>query len=115
MKTTVNNYIYSTYNERGMKAFENKVAKLLNNHCINGEVICLNAWKERASGYGQYYNCIELSINGSDYYLTNKNNDSVAWDNWFEPTAKDKRNLFLSVLENKINVLHDEIKENYEE
>ena len=110
MKTSVRNYIYDSYNERGMKSFENKVAKLLKNNCINGEVICFNAWKERASGYGQYYNCIQLSLNGRDYYLKSKNNDSVAWDNWEDPTKKDKRNLFLAVLEDQINVLYDETR-----
>lgn len=109
MKTSVHCYIYDSYYERGMKSFENKVAKILKDNSITGELTCLNAWKERASGYGQYYNCLQLSFNGRDYYLKSRNTDSEAWDNWEEPTTKDKRDLFLAVLENEMEDFKQQI------
>lgn len=111
-KTNVSCYIYDRYAEIGVKAFEKKVAKLLNDNCITGEVVCLNAWKERGNGYGQYLDCLEIEVNGQDYCLRQRTNDSVAWDEWNDPTAKDKRNLFVAVLENTIEVLIEEVKEN---
>lgn len=106
----VHNYIYTTYKERGMKAFEIKVSKLLYNIGIkDSNVICHNAYMERASGRGSYYQCAEIELNGEIIILRQFTHDSQIWDNWHEPTTKDKRTLFLSVLENKI----DELLETY--
>jgi len=102
MKTIVNNYIYDKYNERGMKTFENKVAKLLKENEINGKIICHNAYMERGSGKGSYYNTIEIEINSELHKLRQYTNDSMAWDEWENPTPKDKRNLFLAVLGEEI-------------
>lgn len=103
MKTTeklsVTNYIYDNYNERGSKAFIKKVAQLLKNNSIEGKIICHNAFMERGNGRGSYYKCAEIEINGEIEVLREHTNDSLLWDNLEEPTAKDKRNLFLAVLE----------------
>ena len=102
MKLQVNNYIYNKFHERGIKAFENKVAKILRSKGLTqGTFICLNAYMVRGNGYGSYFKRIEFSFGGTaSQTYTEHTNDSLLWDNWDNPTAKEKRNLFLAVLEN---------------
>ena len=100
MKLEVNNYIYNKFHERGMKAFENKVAKILRSKGITqGKFICLNSYIVRGNGYGSYLKRIEFSFGGTNSQTyTEHTNDSMLWDDWENPTAKEKRNLFLTVL-----------------
>lgn len=102
MKLEVHNYIYNKFHERGMKAFEKKVAKILRSKGLTqGTFICSNAYMIRGNGSGSYYKCIELSFGGHNFdTIKEYTNDSVLWDDWENPTAKEKRNLFLSVFEN---------------
>lgn len=102
MKLQVNNYIYDKFHERGMKAFENKIAKILRSKGLTqGKFICLNAYMVRGNSRGSYLKRIEFSFNGTpSQTYTDHTNDSVLWDDWENPTAKEKRNLFLSVFEN---------------
>jgi hypothetical protein len=94
----VSNYMYDEYNERGMKAFEIRIKKILRDNDINvNEFICHNAWMERGSGYGSYYRCIEYSIDGDMTTLSSHTNDSMAWDD-FGQTNKERRQLFEAVL-----------------
>lgn len=106
MKTiTVSNYIYDNYNERGMKAFEKKVLKVLKDNNLSGDVICHGAFMRRGDGRGSYFFCAEIEIDGEVFVLNTHTNDSEAWDNWENPTAKQKRELFLSVLEDNVCLL----------
>ena len=105
MKTTVSNYIYDKYNERGMKTFERKLYKLLKDNDVKGEFIALNAYMRPAQDRGQYERCAELSIDGQVITLRENTNDSQSWDAWENPTTKDKRKLFLAVVENNIGSL----------
>lgn len=94
--------MYDKYNERGMKAFQDRVKKTLRDNDIKvDEFICHNAWMERGSGYGSYYRRIEYSIDGDTTTLSSHTNDSQAWDN-FETTNKNKRQLFEAVLTDNI-------------
>jgi hypothetical protein len=103
------NYIYDNYNERGCKAFESKVKKILKGANLNAnEVICHNAWWEKSTGYGRYMRKASIEVNGVDITLTDVTNDSWGWDAWDEPTTKDKRALFLAVLTELVNELNDE-------
>ena len=104
----VSNYIYDKYNERGMKTFEKKVSKLLKDNDIQGNVICHNAYMVRR-GRGSYLKVAEIEINGEIVTLNKHTHDSVMWDNWENPTSKDKRNLFLSVLESKVESLKEDL------
>lgn len=108
MKTKVTNYIYDKFNERGMKAFEKKVEKLLKDNCIEGEFICHNAYMKREES-GSYYRCIEIEINNNHeaIEIVEHTNDTQMWDYWDEPSNKDIRDLFLAVLENKIGELKE--------
>lgn len=108
MKTTAINYIYDKYNERGMKAFEKKVAKLLKDNGIKGDIVCHNAYMKRGNGYNSYFCCAEIEVNKDILELKYHTNNSEAWDNWENPTGKDKRQLFLSVLEACVNDLKGE-------
>lgn len=102
MKLEVNNYIYDKFHERGMKAFENKVAKILRSKGITqGTFICLNSYMVRGNGYGSYFKRIEFSFGGTNSQTyTEHTNDSMLWDDWKNPTAQEKRTLFLAVLKN---------------
>lgn len=100
-------YIYDKHYERGVKAFEIKTSKILWAAGINGIVICHNAFMERGSSRGSYYKCIEIEINGENHIIREHTHDSMFWDNWEEPTSRDKRNLFLAVLENKIEEIQE--------
>ena len=51
----------------------------------------------------------EIEVNGEITTLTEFTHDSIFWDNWENPTSKDKRNLFLVVLENTIESLKEEL------
>ena len=104
MKTIVHNYIYDKYNERGMKTFEKKVSKLLKDNGIQGNIICHNAYM-KAQGRGSYLKVVEIEINGEITTLTEFTHDSTFWDSWENPTSKDKRDLFLAVLENTVEEL----------
>ena len=108
MKTTVSNYIYDKYNERGVKTFEKKVAKLLKDNGISGDFICQNAYIEWSSR-GSYLKVAEIEVNKEIITLAEHTHDSQMWDSWENPTSKDKRNLFLAVLEEKINDLKEEL------
>lgn len=103
---TVANYIYTTYNERGMKSFEKRVGLFLRKNGINKDVICHNAFMERGSGYGSYYKCAEIEISGEIITLKEHTNDSEMWDG-FEATSKNKRDLFEAVLEEQIEELKE--------
>lgn len=104
MKTTVSNYIYDKYNERGMKSFEKKVRQLLRKNGIKGHIVCLNAGMERSSGRGSYNKVAEIEVNGEDYTLKSHTHDSMLWDD-FKATSKNKRQLFLAVLTENIEEL----------
>lgn len=104
----VNNYIYEKYNERGMRTFEKKVGKLLKNNGIKGNVICHNAYV-KVQGRGSYLKVAEIEVNGDIVTLTEHTHDSIFWDNWEHPDSRDKRDLFLAVLENTIEELKDNI------
>ena len=106
MKTTVHCYIYDKYNERGMKTFEKKVAKLLKDNEIYGFFICHNAYM-RGQGRGSYLKFADIEYKGEILNIAEYTNDSVLWDNWENPTPKDKRNLFLAVLESQIETLKE--------
>jgi hypothetical protein len=108
------NYIYDKFNERGMKAFEKKVEKLLKVNGIDKDVICHSAYMKRASYPGSYYRCIGIEIekNNEEIEICEYTNDSQSWDAWENPSTKDKRNLFLAVLENKIDELKECLTEN---
>ena len=54
---------------------------------------------ERGYNRGSYYKCAKIEINGEIEVLREHTHDTFIWDNWNEPTSKDKRNLFLAVLE----------------
>ena len=101
--------IYDKFNERWMKAFGKKVASILRQNEIFGDVICLNSWMEKGNGSGSYNFCAQIEVDSEELVLKSHTNNSEAWDNWDEPSAKDKRNLFLSVLENEIDTLKNEI------
>jgi hypothetical protein len=109
MKTQVTNYIYDNLNERGLKEFEKKVAKILKTNCITNHITCHDAYMQRANGRGSYYKIIVLEIdnNYNEIIIKLHTNDSVTWDNWYQPTQKNKRDLFLGVLSTKINELYD--------
>ena len=92
----VSNYIYDKYNERGMKSFQNQVKKFLKGSGIK-EVICHNAYMSRANGYGSYNKVIEIEIDQVMHTFSSHTNDSLLWDS-FEPTTKNKRDLFLAVI-----------------
>jgi len=111
MKTTVNNYIYDKYNERGMKTFEKKVTKLLRDNDITGTVICHNSYM-RGQGRGSYLKFVDIEVNGEVINLAEHTHDSELWDSWENPTSKDKRNLFLAVLESQIQTLKEYVLEN---
>lgn len=103
----VSNYIYSKFNERGMRSFETKVKRMLKGIDYKN-VICRNAYLERANGYSSY-NCVaEIQIDNETYLLKSHTNNSEFWDN-FEPTDKNKRNLFLGVLENELTTLKENL------
>ena len=104
----VSNYIYYKFNERGMKTFEKKVSKLLKSNGIEGNIICHNAYM-KAKGRGSYLKIAEIEVNGEIITLTKFTHDSIFWDNWENPTSKDKRNLFLSVLESKVESLKEDL------
>lgn len=104
-------YIYDKYNERGMKTFEKKVTKLLKDNSVQGEVICLNAFM-KSLGRGSYYKMLELEINKEIINLSEHTHDSELWDSWENPTSKDKRNMFLAVLESQIETLKEYYLEN---
>ena len=108
MKTA--NYIYNQYNERGMKSFEKRVSNVLKTHGITGESIALNAWMERGSGYGSYYKCCKIQVNGVDFILKVHTHDSQMWDD-FEATKKEERQLFEAVLNEEIENLLELIEE----
>ena len=106
----VNNYIYDKYNERGMKTFEKKVSKLLKDNDIKGNIICHNAYM-KAQSRGSYLKVAEIEVNGEITTLTEFTHDSMFWDNWENPTSKDKRDLFLAVLESEIELLKEYVLE----
>ena len=108
MKTTVSNYIYDKFNARGMKTFEKKVDKLLKDNGIDGDFICHNAYMNWSSR-GSYLKVAEIEVNKEIITLAEHTHDSQMWDSWENPTPKDKRNLFLAVLEEKINDLKEEL------
>lgn len=110
---TTSNYIYTTYNERGMKSFEKRISEILKSNGIEGNAIAHNAYMERASGSGSYYKVAEIEINGHDYKLRSFTHDSEMWDN-FEGDSKEKRQLFEAVISEKMDLLLEEIKENQE-
>lgn len=114
LKNSVACYIYNKLNERGIKSFEKKVANILQENGIVWDIICHNAWMERASGRGSYYFCAEIEVSNEIFKLKSYSNDSIAWDSWNEPTSKEKRSLFLAVLKDKILTLKEEIAENLE-
>lgn len=108
------NYMYDKYNERGMKAFEKRVKNFLSvwfqDQSITAkEVICQNAYMERGHGYGSYYRVAIIEIDGTSYSFSSHTNDSQAWDNWSEPTSKDKRDMFEAVLNMDIENLIKQI------
>jgi hypothetical protein len=110
----VSNYMYDKYNERGMKAFEKRVKNFLSiqfkDQSISAkEVICHNAYMERGNGYGSYYKVIEIEIDGIDFKVISHTNDSETWDNWYNPTSKDKRQMFEAVIEMEIESLVEQI------
>jgi len=111
-KLVVNNYIYDKLFERGMKTFEFKVSKLIRTKLKRGNIICHNAYMERGSGRGSYYKCIEIEFNGDVIVLREHTHDSELWDNWENPTTQEKRNLFLGVLENKLDEFYEFCIEN---
>jgi len=103
MKTI--NYIYDNYNERGCKSFETKVKKELKSiGLIADEAIMHNAWLEKI-GAGTYKRVAEIEIDGDFYFLSETNNNSWAWDAWNNPTSKEKRILFLDILQSNKNQL----------
>lgn len=110
-KTNVACYIYDKFNERGMKAFEKKVAKILKENGIYGDFICHNAYM-RGRDRGSYLKFADLEYKGEVLNLNEHTHDSQLWDAWENPTSKDKRNLFLAVLENQIQTLKEYIDEN---
>ena len=98
MKTiTVVNYIYDTYNERGTKAFTKRVTKTLRDKGVEGYIICLSGYMERASGYGSYNYVAVIEINNDVYHLKQFTHDSVAWDE-LEGTKKEGRYIFENVI-----------------
>ena len=111
--TTFSNYIYNDFKERGTISFERRVLATLKRNKITGDAIAHNAYFERGNGSGSYYKCLEIEIDGENYTLRSHTNDSCAWDA-FEPTAKNKRQLFEAVLNECIEDLKREIAENLE-
>lgn len=105
---TVDNYIYDKYKERGTKTFEEHVKTFLKRNGIEGHIICYNACMERTTSSGRYRRQIEIEVNNKMYYLNDFTNDSMAWDN-FTGTPKEKRQLFLSVLDSQIEGLKEYI------
>lgn len=99
------NYIYDSYGERGTKRFVDYVGRILKG-IDAAEVICHNAWYER-NGAGSYSQCAEIEIDGESHVIRNHTNDSWAWDGWDNPTAKDKRNLFLAVIDEQIDTIKE--------
>jgi hypothetical protein len=98
-KVSVINYIGSS-KERGVKAFENRVAKILSANGIEGEIIVHNAWMTRR-GTGAYTDHIELEVEGLQFEWSRNHNDSMRWD-FFYPEAKNTRDLFEAVLTSEI-------------
>jgi hypothetical protein len=113
-KLEVTSYI-GKYNERGRKSFENKVASILRQQNLIGDFKCDNAYMKRANGSGSYYMCADIILDNHIFHLKKHTHDSEMWDNWNEPTTKEKRNLFLSVLENEIDNLCEQIIEEINE
>ena len=111
MKANVANYIYDKYAERGVKAFESKVKALLEENGIYGDVICHNAWMQHSGSYGRYINVAEIEIDRQTHYLKSGHNNSEAYDEWINPTSKDKRELFLAVLNDEIDSLRELLSE----
>lgn len=106
--TTVNNYIYDTFNERGMKAFEKHVQRFLKRNGIKGHIICHNAYMDRTTSSGRYRRQIEIEVNKELYYLNDFINDSMVWDN-FTGSPRERRQLFLAVLDSQIDDLKEYI------
>jgi hypothetical protein len=104
-------FIYDKFQERGVKAFEKKVTKLLKENGIDGEFICQNAYM-KGQGRGSYLKFADISVNGEIINLAEHTHDSQLWDSWENPTSKDKRNMFLAVLESQIETLKEYINEN---
>ena len=111
MKTS--NYIYTTYNERGMKSFEKRISQILKSNGIEGTAIAHIAYMERASGAGSYYKVAEIEINSHLYILRSFTHDSLMWDNYVGD-SKERRQLFEAVITEKMDLLLAEIKENEE-
>lgn len=97
--TTVKNYIWDKVTEAGQQEFETRISAALEKAGVNGEVECWNAFMERGSGWGHYYNCAEIKINGEMHILRVTTTDSEAWDEWNEPTSEQKRDLFEKVID----------------
>jgi hypothetical protein len=97
------------YGERGLSSFVNKVKKILKQADITGRVVLDNAWMERASGRGSYNRCIDIEVNGLGFTIKQHTHDSQAWDAWENPSNKEKRDLFLGVLDSEIEKLKEEL------
>jgi hypothetical protein len=110
-KQTVSCYIYDKYNERGMKNFEKKVKSLLRKNKIFDDAICHNSYM-RGITRNNYLKFAEIEVKGEVFSLAEHTHDSQMWDNWENPTPADKRNLFLAVLESKIEDLKIDLYEN---
>lgn len=109
---TVANYIYDKYNERGMRAFEKRISKILKaNGLTQGEAIAHNAFMQRGNGSGSYYRVAEIQIDDEIYFLKNHTHDSTIWDDWNDPTPKQKRQLFEAVLLDEMVSLLEQIAE----
>lgn len=110
-------YIYDTFKERGMLAFEKRIEKLFEEHKIvtSKDVICSNAWMQKGFGNGNYYNVAEIIIDNESYLIKQQTNDSMAYDDWFGPSGKQKRDLFEAILNNETQQLKEIINSLNEE
>lgn len=99
MKLNITNRISDDSSQHGNKRFERNVFTLLKRNDVFGEVICLDA-----GIIGKFDTFATIEINKKSFQLTEKNFSVKKVE-----TAKQKRNLFFTVLGNQIEYLKTQL------
>lgn len=95
MKLNITNQIFDDSSEHGNKRFERNVFTLLKRNGIFGEVVCVDA-----GVIDKFDTFATIEIDKKSFQLTEKNISVKKVE-----TAKEKRNLFFTVLGNQIESL----------
>lgn len=106
-KPLVKAFIWKHSIERGLKAFEKRITKQLPSFEKTTYFDVWDAYIIRGNGYGSYYKVIKFAYNNEIHEIKEHTHDSVLWDNWNQPTAKEKRALFEAVFNNNIERIID--------